>query len=55
MEPGHNVVALDADGSYYSDWMLDLLSLERRASGAWDENDWRTTFAACAIVLISSN
>lgn len=55
MEPGYEIVAIDADRSYYSDWQLDLLSLERRAAGAWDENDWRTTFAACAIVLISNN
>ena len=55
MEPGHEVIALDADRLYYKNWALDLLSSERRATGPWDENDWRTTYAACTIVLISSN
>jgi hypothetical protein len=55
MEPGREVVALDADRLYYKNWMLDLLSLERRGAGPWDETDWRTTLAACTIVLISNN
>ena len=55
MEPGHEIVALDADRLYYKNWALDLRSPERHADGPWDEIDWRTTFAACTIVLISNN
>ncbi|HET9392391.1 MAG TPA: hypothetical protein VFO29_02530 [Candidatus Rubrimentiphilum sp.] len=55
MEPGREVMALEADRLYYKNWALDLLSSERRAGGAWDEVDWRTTFAACTIVLLSNN
>jgi|GEM_PF-2081823 len=49
------VAVLDADRSYYRDWLRDLRSLEEAASGAWDENDWRMARDACAIVLISNN
>ena len=55
MEPGHEVIALDADRMYYKNWSLDLRSSECYAAGPWDEIDWRTTFAACTIVLISNN
>ena len=55
MEPGHEAVAFEANRLYYKNWELDLLSLERHATGPWDENDWRITFAACTIVLISNN
>lgn len=55
MEPGRELLRLDADRLYYKNWALDLFSSERRADGPWDETDWRTTFAACTIVLLSNN
>jgi hypothetical protein len=55
MEPERDVVALDADRSYYLDWLRDLRSPEESASGVWDENDWQATRDACKIVLISNN
>ncbi len=55
MEPDRQLVVLDADRSYYRNWMADLLSLERLATGECDENDWRATRDACKIVLISNN
>jgi len=55
MEPEREVIVLDADRSYYRDWLRDLRSPEETASNVWDENDWQVTRDACKIVLLSNN
>lgn len=55
MEPDRQLVVLEADRSYYRDWVRDLRSPEGTASGVWDESDWQATRDACKIVLISNN
>ena len=54
MESDRRIV-LEADRTYYRDWVRDLHSPEESAPGAWDESDWQMTRDACAIVLISNN
>ena len=55
MEPEHEVVALEAEGSYYREWAQDLFSREQLAAGSYNEHDWHTTREACKIVLINNN
>ena len=55
MESERRLDVLDADGTYYRNWLNDLLSLERLAAGGCDERDWQATRDACKIVLISNN
>lgn len=55
MESQRRPEVLDADGTYYRNWLDDLLSLERLAMGGCDERDWQATREACKIVLVSKN
>jgi len=55
MEPEREVVALEAEASYYREWAQDLLSREALAVGGCNEHDWQATRDACKIVLISNN
>jgi hypothetical protein len=49
------LVALDTDDSYFNDWMLDLYSLERRASERWNEKMWRGVSGTYASILVRDN
>jgi hypothetical protein len=55
MEREYKLDVLEADSSYYRNWLNDLSSLERRATGGFDERDWQATREACKLVLISNN
>ncbi len=52
---GHTLVALDADDSYFNDWMIDLFSLERFASDRWNEKMWTGVKPTYASLLIRQN
>ncbi len=49
------LVALDADDSYFNDWIIDLYSLERTASERWNENMWSGVKPTYASILIREN
>lgn len=49
------LVALDADDSYFNDWMIDLFSLERSASENWNEKMWTGVRGTYASILIREN
>jgi len=49
------LVALDADDSYFNDWMIDLFSLERAASDRWNEKMWVGVKSTYATILIRQN
>ncbi len=49
------LVALDADDSYFNDWMIDLFSLERRASERCNENMWVAVKATYSSILVRGN
>jgi hypothetical protein len=49
------LVALDADDSYFNDWMIDLFSLERAACQHWNEKMWMGVKGTYASILIRDN
>jgi hypothetical protein len=49
------LVALDTDDSFFNDWMIDLFSLERYASGRWNEKMWTGVRPTYASILIREN
>ncbi len=49
------LVALDADDSYFNDWLIDLFSLERRASDKHSERLWTGVAATYSSLLIREN
>lgn len=55
MEPERELIALEAEASYYREWAQDLFSREQLAAGCYNEHDWQATRDACKIVLISNN
>jgi hypothetical protein len=50
-----SVVALDADDSYFNDWMIDLFSLERYSSAKWNETLWAGVQPTYASILVRPN
>lgn len=49
------LVALDADDSYFNDWLIDLFSLERSASDKYSERLWAGVAPTYASLLIRDN
>lgn len=49
------LVALDADDSYFNDWIIDLFSLERHASQNFNEKMWTGVKPTYASILIREN
>lgn len=49
------LVALDADDSYFNDWMIDLFSLERAASEHRNEKMWAGIKATYQNILVRPN
>lgn len=49
------LVALDADDSYFNDWLIDLFSLERCASDKYSERLWTGVASTYASLLIRDN
>jgi len=49
------LVALDADDSYFNDWMIDLFSLERAASERWNEKMWTGIKSTYTSILVRPN
>lgn len=49
------LVALDADDSFFNDWMIDLFSLERYSSDRWNEKMWTGVRPTYASILIRDN
>jgi hypothetical protein len=49
------LVALDADDSYFNDWIIDLFSLERCASQEFNEKMWTGVKPTYASILIREN
>lgn len=49
------LVALDADDSYFNDWLIDLFSLERCASDKYSERLWTGVSSTYASLLIREN
>jgi hypothetical protein len=49
------LVALEADDSYFNEWLLDLYSLERSACDRWNEKLWLGVQPTYASILVRSN
>jgi hypothetical protein len=49
------LVALDTDDSYFNDWMIDLFSMERRASEGCNEKMWTGVKPTYTSILIREN
>jgi hypothetical protein len=49
------LVALDADDSYFNDWIIDLYSLERYSSDKCSEKMWTGVSPTYAAILIRDN
>lgn len=49
------LVALDADDSYFNDWIIDLYSLERYSSDKFSEKMWTGVSPTYAAILIREN
>lgn len=49
------LVALDADDSYFNDWMIDLFSLERAASEHRNEKMWAGIKTTYQNILVRPN
>jgi hypothetical protein len=49
------LVALDTDDSYFNDWLIDLFSLERRASVACNDKMWTGVKPTYTGILIREN
>ena len=49
------LVALDADDSYFNDWMIDLFSLERTTSEKWNDKMWDGVKPTYASILVRPN
>jgi hypothetical protein len=49
------LVALEADDSFFNDWILDLYSLERVSSGTCSDRVWAGVRGTYAQLLIREN
>ena len=49
------LVALDADDSYFNDWLIDLFSLERYSSDKFSAKMWTGVAPTYATLLVRDN